>query len=309
MASAGLTPATRPPPEASVPSKGAQQTGLRSRLQRHIVGAYLGMRPRGGSISCGHTSAREGTRRPARGAPAGRARAGKRRPRLAGRTRRRAAPLLGLSSGSSLHRRQPPSPAKQPSGPGGCRRLKSTSSRSFPHAVPRHRGLCPHTRAPTAARSLRSQKKKSKFKTKSCGDERARLTKVRRLGSLLAAAGRGGRGRARGSKAKSLSLSREARSARAEPAGPASGARAAPAAWGTTLPPALPHTSGPLAWGLGGLCGRRRRGTRVQGKRREEQGRAAPMHSRGGRLVPSTIAKNPPVSSRWRSGTSACVCL
>lgn len=169
MASAGLTPATRPPPEASVPSKGAQQTGLRSRLQRHIVGAYLGMRPRGGSISCGHTSAREGTRRPARGAPAGRARAGKRRPRLAGRTRRRAAPLLGLSSGSSLHRRQPPSPAKQPSGPGGCRRLKSTSSRSFPHAVPRHRGLCPHTRAPTAARSLRSQKKNQNSKPKAAG--------------------------------------------------------------------------------------------------------------------------------------------
>lgn len=209
-----------------------------------------------------------------------------------------------VSSGSSLHRRQPPSPAKQPSGPGGCRGLKSTSSRSFPLAAPRHGGLCPHTRAPTAARSLRSQK--SKFKSKRCGDRRARQAEVRRLGSLLAAAGE----RARGSEAKSVSLSGEARSARAAPAGPASGARAAPAAWGTTLPPALSHMSGLLAWGLGVLCGRRRRGTRGRGKRRrEEQGRAAPMHSRGGRLVPSTIAKNPPLSSRWRSGTSACVCV
>lgn len=156
-----------------------------------------------------------------------------------------AARLFGVSSGSSLHRRQPPSPAKQPSGRGGCRGAKSTSSRSFPQAAPRHRGLCPHTRAPTAARSLRSRKKKSKFKTKRCRDERVRLAEVRRLGNPLAAAGVP----PPGSEAKSVSRSRGARSARAAPAGPASGARAAPAAWGTTLPPALPHMSGLPAWG------------------------------------------------------------
>lgn len=72
-----------------------------------------------------------------------------------------AARLLGSACPRSLHRRQPPSPAKQPRGPGGCRGIKSTSSRSFPHATPRHRGLCPHTRAPTAARSLPSKKKKN----------------------------------------------------------------------------------------------------------------------------------------------------
>lgn len=164
------------------------------------------------------------------------------------RAGRGAARLFGVSSGSSLHRRQPPSPAKQPSGPGGCRGAKSTSSRSFPQAARRHRGLCPHTRAPTAARSLWSRKKKSKFKTKRCGDERARLAEVRRLGSPPAAAGV----RPPGSEAKSVSRSGGARSARAAPAGPASGARAAPAAWGTTLPPALPHMSGLPAWGTEG---------------------------------------------------------
>lgn len=214
-----------------------------------------------------------------------------------------ACPRARVSTAVS-RRVQPSSPAARAAAGGLSQHLPAVSHTPF-----RDTGGFARTRARLPPHAPFGVKKKSKFKTKSCGDERARLTKVRRLGSLLAAAGRGGRGRARGSEAKSLSLSREARSARAEPAGPASGARAAPAAWGTTLPPALPHTSGPLAWGLGGLCGRRRRGTRVQGKRREEQGRAAPMHSRGGRLVPSTIAKNPPVSSRWRSGTSACVCL
>lgn len=198
---------------------------------------------------CGETGAREGTRRPARGASAGRARAGRRRPRLAGRRRRRAAPRVGLSSGSSLHRRQPPSPAKQPSGPGGCRGLKSTSSRSFPHAAPRHRGLCPHTRAPTAARSLRSQKKKKTQNSnpKAAGMRERGWWRCADSGVSWQRREGGDGGRAQGSEAKSLSLSGEARSARAESAGPASGARAAPAAWGTTLPPALPHTSGPLA--------------------------------------------------------------
>lgn len=82
------------------------------------------------------------------------------------RAGRGAARLFGVSSGSSLHRRQPPSPAKQPSGPGGCRGAKSTSSRSFPQAARRHRGLCPHTRAPTAARSLWSRKKNQNSKPK-----------------------------------------------------------------------------------------------------------------------------------------------
>lgn len=78
-----------------------------------------------------------------------------------------AARLFGVSSGSSLHRRRPPSPAKQPSGPGGCRGAKSTSSRSFPHAAPRHRGALP-TRARAYRGTLppepKGEKKKSKFK-------------------------------------------------------------------------------------------------------------------------------------------------
>lgn len=139
---------------------------------------------------------------------------------------------------------QPSSPAAR----AAAVEAKSTSSRSFPQAAPRHRGLWPHTRAPTAARSLRSRKKKSKFKTKRCRDERARLAEVRRLRSPLAAAGV----RPPGSEAKSVSRSGGARCARAAPAGPASGARAAPAAWGTTLPPALPHMSGLPAWGTEG---------------------------------------------------------
>lgn len=154
-----------------------------------------------------------------------------------------AARLFGVSSGSSLHRRRPPSPAKQPSGPGGCRGAKSTSSRSFPHAAPRHRGALP-TRARAYRGTLppepKGEKKNQNSKTKRCGEERARLAEVRRLPSPLAAAG----ARPPGSEAKSVSRSGGARCARAAPAGPASGARAAPAAWGTTLPPALPHTSG-----------------------------------------------------------------
>lgn len=46
-------------------------------------------------------------------------------------------------------------------------------------------GLCPHARAPTAARSLRSRRggKNQNSKTKRCGEERARLAEVRRLPS------------------------------------------------------------------------------------------------------------------------------
>lgn len=136
--------------------------------------------------------------------------------------------------------------------------------------------------------------KKAKFKTKRCVDEESERGWRRCADSGVSWQRRGGRAPP-GSEAKSVSRSGEARSARAAAAGPASGARAAPAAWGTTQPPALPHMSSLLARGVGGLCGRRRRGTRGRGKRREEQGRAAPpMHSRRGRLVPSTITKNPP---------------
>lgn len=160
-----------------------------------------------------------------------------------------AARLFGVSSGSTLHRRQPPSPAKQPSGPGGCRGAKSTSSRSFPHGAPRHRGLCPHTRAPTAARSLRSRKgkKNQNSKPKDAGMREQGRRRGADSGVPLAAAGV----RPPGSEAKSVSPSGGARGARAAPAGPASGARAAPAAWGTTLPPALPHMSGLPARGAG----------------------------------------------------------
>lgn len=154
---------------------------------------------------------------------------------------------------------------------------------------------------------FRAKKKKSKFKTKRCKDERARLAEVRRLGNLLAAAGGGGTGAGeRGQVPQSVRRSTE-RTGRAgrtcirstrRPCGLGHDSAAGPSS----------HVGAP-GLGVGGFCGNRRPGTRVQGKQREEQGRAAPTHSRGGRLVPSTIAKNPPVSSRWRSGTSACVCL
>lgn len=272
------------------------------------------MRPGGGEGQsgagepCGDTGAREGPRRPARGAPAARARAGRRQPRLAGRTRRRAAPrrVLRLESPppSAARRVQPSSPAARAAAGGLSQHLPAVS-----HTPLRDPGGgFAHTRAPTAARSLRSQKSKIQNQEMR-GDEESERGWRRCADSGVSWQRRGGRAPP-GSEAKSVSRSGEARSARAAAAGPASGARAAPAAWGTTQPPALPHMSGLLARGVRGLCGRRRRGTRGRGKRREEQGRAAPpMHSRRGRLVPSTITKNPPVSSRWRSGTSACVCV
>lgn len=95
-----------------------------------------------------------------------------------------AARLFGVSSGSSLHRRQPPSPAKQPSGPDGCRGAKSTSSCSFPHAVPRHWGALPtHARAYRCTLPPEPEKKIKKSKPKDAGIGRARLAEVRRLRS------------------------------------------------------------------------------------------------------------------------------
>lgn len=212
--------------------------------------------------------------------------------------------VLGVSTAVS-RRVQPSSPAARAAAGGLSQHLPAVS-----HTPLRDTGGFARTRArlPPHAPFRAKKKKNQNSKPKAAGMRERGWRRCADSGVSWQPREVGG-GRARGSEAKSLSLSGEARSARGEPAGPASGARVAPAAWGTTLPPALPHTSGPLAWGLGELCGRRRRGTRVLGERREEQGRAAPLHSRGGRLVPSTIAKNPPVSSRWRSGTSACVCL
>lgn len=139
---------------------------------------------------------------------------------------------------------QPSSPAARAAAGGLSQHLPAVS-----HKPLRDTGGFAHTRArlPLHAPSG-AEKKKSKFKTKRCGDERARLAEVRRLGSPLAAAGV----RPPGSEAKSVSRSGGARSARAAPAGPASGARAAPAAWGKTMPPALPHMSGLPAWGTEG---------------------------------------------------------
>lgn len=167
----GSVPATRPTSEPSAPSGGAQQTGLRSQHTGTLL-ALTSVCERAPGEGQSGAGSRAGTRarRKGRGDRRGvlllaeRARGGG-----GWRAGHGAARLFGVSSDSSLHRRQPPSPAKQPSGPGGCRGAKSTSSRSFPHAVPRPWGLCPHTRAPTAARSLRSRKKKSKIKTKRCG--------------------------------------------------------------------------------------------------------------------------------------------
>lgn len=120
-----------------------------------------------------------------------------------------AARLFGVSSGSSLHRRQPPSPAKQPSGPDGCRGAKSTSSCSFPHAVPRHWGALPtHARAYRCTLPLRSRKKKIKKKSKPkdagiLGEQGWR--RCADSGVPLAAAGV----RPPGSEAKSVSQSEE----------------------------------------------------------------------------------------------------
>lgn len=51
------------------------------------------------------------------------------------RAGRGAARLFGVSSRSSLHRRQPPSPAKQPSGPGGCREGLSQHLPAVSHSL------------------------------------------------------------------------------------------------------------------------------------------------------------------------------
>lgn len=260
---------------------------------------------------------RAGTRAPERGRSdrqgvlllAERARGGGGRDWRAGHS---AARLLGSAcprarvSTAVSRRVQPSSPAARAAAGGLSQHLPAVS-----HTLLRNTGGFARTpaRLPPHAPFGAKKKKKSKFKTKSCGDERARLTEVRRLGSLLAAAGRGG-GDGRGGARPSPSVSPEKPGAHGQSRQDLHPEHAPPLRPGARLcrQPFLTRR-GPWRGGWGGLCGRRRRGTRVQGKRREEQGRVAPMHSRGGRLDPSTIAKNPPVSSRWRSGTSACVCL
>lgn len=164
------------------------------------------------------------------------------------RAGRGAARLFGVSSGSSLHRRQPPSPAKQPSGPGGCRGL-SQHLPAVSHTPLRETGGSAHTRVrlPLHAPS-RAEKKNQNSKPKDAGMREQGWRRCADSGVPLAAAGV----RPPGSEAKSVNQSGGARSARAAPAGPASGARAAPAAWGTTLPPALLHTSGLPARGARG---------------------------------------------------------
>ena len=138
---------------------------------------------------------------------------------------------------------QPSSPAARAAAGGLSQHLPAVSHTPF-----RDPGGFAHTRArlPLHAPSG-AGKKNQKSKPKDAGDERARLAEVRRLRSPLAAAGV----RPPGSEAKSVSQSGGTRCARAAAAGPASGARAAPAAWGTTLPPALPHMSGLPGWGAG----------------------------------------------------------
>lgn len=173
------------------------------------------MRPGGGEGQsgagepCGDTGAREGPRRPARGAPAARARAGRRQPRLAGRTRRRAAPrrVLRLESPppSAARRVQPSSPAARAAAGGLSQHLPAVS-----HTPLRDPGGgFAHTRAPTAARSLRSQKSKIQNQEMRGRGERARLAEVRRLGSLLAAAGGTGAAGERGQVRQSVGRSPE----------------------------------------------------------------------------------------------------
>lgn len=185
MARAGLSPRHGQPPEPSAPSGGAQQTGLRSQHRGTLL-ALTSVCERApgegqsGAESRAGTRAREKGRGDRRGVLllAERARGGG-----GWRAGRGAARLFGVSSGSNLHRRQPPSPAKQPSGPGGCRGL-SQHLPAVSHTPLRETGGSAHTRVrlPLHAPS-RAEKKKSKFKTKRCGDERARLAEVRRLGS------------------------------------------------------------------------------------------------------------------------------
>lgn len=254
MASACLTSATRPPPEVSAPSEGAQHTGLRSRAQRHIVGAYLGMRPGGGSGA----GSRAGTRAPERRRGdrqgvlllAERARGGGGRGWRAGHG---AARLLGSAcprarvSTAVSRRVQPSSPAARAAAGGLSQHLPAVS-----HTPLRDTGGFARTRARLPPHAPFGAKKKNQNSKPKAAGMRERGWR-RCTDSGVSWQRREVGGRARGSEAKSLSLSGEARSARGEPAGPASGARAAPAAWDTTLLPALPHTSGPLAWGLGVL--------------------------------------------------------
>lgn len=75
---------------------------------------------------------------------------------------------------------QPSSPAARTAAGGLSQHLPAVSHTPFRDTG----GLCPHTRAPTAARSLRSRKKKiKKSKPKDAGIGKARLAEVRRLRS------------------------------------------------------------------------------------------------------------------------------
>lgn len=126
----------------------AKQTGLRSPAQRHIVrscGSYLGLRARPGGRPSGAGAARGEEQRAARPRPvraeAGRTRVAGRRVRAGGSAAARrpdTAPLLG-------RRRRLLQPSSQRRAAPGVR---STFSRSFPHAAPRE-GSFTHARTPS----------------------------------------------------------------------------------------------------------------------------------------------------------------
>lgn len=226
------------------------------------------------------------------------------------RAGRGAARLLGSAcprarvSTAVSRRVQPSSPAARAAAGGLSQHLPAVS-----HTPLRDTGGFARTRARLSPHApFGAKKKKSKFKTKSCGNERARLAEVRRLGSLLAAAGSWGDGR--GGARPSPSVCPEKPGAHGESRQDLHPEHAPPLRPGARLcrrPFLTRRGPWPGGWGSSAAAGDEELGFRESdGRSREEPRRCTAAE---GGWSPSTIAKNPPVSSRWRSGTSACVCL
>lgn len=136
----------RAPTSPRLPPPPASARGLQARSKQVSAAGTEARRP---PRRLPRSRARPGQGRVARG-PRGRESRG-RRARVSGRTGRR-------GSARPPPARPPPPPAEQRA-PGGSG-VKSTSSRSFPHAAPRERSL--HTRARTrTARSLPREKRES----------------------------------------------------------------------------------------------------------------------------------------------------
>lgn len=255
MASAVRTPAARPPPRRQThhqeaPSKQVSEVGHRGTLLSLTSVCAPGEGQSGAGCRAGTRTLERGPPATGTGAPGGRARAARWQPRLAGRTTAplgsSACPPARVSSAVS-RRVQPSSPAARAAAGGLSQHLPAVSHTPLRDTGGSGGRLCPHTRArlpphaPFGAKNQNSKTKKMRgSESEAGGGAPTREVSWQRRG----VGGDGGGNEPGESEAKSVSLSGEARSARA---GPASGARAAPAAWGTTLPPALPHKSGLLA--------------------------------------------------------------